>query len=175
MAEKITLKKLGIKDYQQDYEICNFNNININVKTYLPIEDTLNLIADTINLSADVNKFYNPGKLDAAFVVCVIKYYTDIELSDEEYKNVAKTYDLLMTSGLYSAIKEIIEEELQYVKDIMLKTVESIYQYNNSAMGVMETITQDYDNLNLSADEITEKLSNKENLTLLKDVMTKLG
>ena len=42
-------------------------------------------------------------------------------------------------------------------------------------MGILDTISTDYSNLNLDASEIQKKLSDPNNLTLLKDVLTKLG
>ena len=51
----------------------------------------------------------------------------------------------------------------------------NLYQYHNSALGIMQAISTDYSNLNLEASEIQEKLADQNNLTLLKDVITKLG
>lgn len=172
--DNLTLKDLGV-EFIPETKTINFNGKDIIIKTYLPIEETLKLVSDTINFAADINKFYNPGKLDVAFAINVIRYYTNIELSDEELDNQPKLYDMLVTSGLYGEIKDTIEDELGYVKDLMYKTVDSIYKYQNSVMGILDAVNTDYDNLKLDATEITEKLSNKENLGLLKDVVTKLG
>ena len=58
------------------------------------------------------------------------------------------------------------------VKNIM---EDYIYEFKNSAMGILETVSTDYNDLNLDAQNIQKALGNPENLTLLKDVMTKLG
>jgi hypothetical protein len=42
-------------------------------------------------------------------------------------------------------------------------------------MGVMEQTQADYKNLDGMVGEIEDKISNADNLTLLKDVVTKLG
>lgn len=42
-------------------------------------------------------------------------------------------------------------------------------------MGILDTISQDYSNLNLEASAIQEKLADPENMTLLKSVLSKLG
>jgi hypothetical protein len=42
-------------------------------------------------------------------------------------------------------------------------------------MGVLDTVNQDYGNLNLDATEIQEKLGDQENLALLRQILTKLG
>jgi len=41
--------------------------------------------------------------------------------------------------------------------------------------GILEAMTTDYDNLNFDIDELQKNISNPENLTLLKDVLSKLG
>ena len=42
-------------------------------------------------------------------------------------------------------------------------------------MGILNTISKDYSNLELDATKISEKLSDEKNLGLLKEVVTKLG
>lgn len=42
-------------------------------------------------------------------------------------------------------------------------------------MGVMAQIVEDYKDIDLDARKITEQLSNAENLSIVKDVVTKLG
>jgi hypothetical protein len=56
-----------------------------------------------------------------------------------------------------------------------MDTVSSIYKYQNSIMGILDTVMADYQNLNFDIDSLQQKISNPENLTLLKDVVTKLG
>ena len=80
------------------------------------------------------------------------------------------------TSGLLTEVKKAIgNDELEKIYDILIETVESIYTYNNSVMGILDTITQDYSNLNLEASEIQKKLADPNNLKLVKDIMAKLG
>jgi len=67
------------------------------------------------------------------------------------------------------------KEELSEILTTVWEEVKEIYRYASSALGIMKSITTDYDALNLEADSIQEKISNPENLTLLKDVLTKLG
>lgn len=51
----------------------------------------------------------------------------------------------------------------------------NIVAYRNSAMGIMERITTDYSNLNFDASTIQKELADPNNMTLLKDILTKLG
>jgi len=42
-------------------------------------------------------------------------------------------------------------------------------------MGILDVISQDYNNLSLDASEITKSLNNSENFSVLKEVLNKLG
>jgi hypothetical protein len=42
-------------------------------------------------------------------------------------------------------------------------------------MGILDTVSEDYKNLEFDASKIQEHLADPENLTLLKSIMTKLG
>ena len=55
------------------------------------------------------------------------------------------------------------------------KMVDSIYAYQNSTVGIMDTISQDYSQLNLDANEIQKKLADPNNLELLKQIAPLLG
>jgi hypothetical protein len=72
-------------------------------------------------------------------------------------------------------IASIPAAEYSFVVEGVNKTIEAYYNYRNSVKGLLEDITTDYKNLNLDATEIQQKLSDPQNLTLLKDVMKKLG
>ena len=56
-----------------------------------------------------------------------------------------------------------------------MTTIENIYKYKNSAMGILTAISEDYDALNTDATNIQAILADPENLSLLKSVITNLG
>jgi hypothetical protein len=173
---KIKLSKLGLKKLNIAEEKVSFNEQEIIVKQYLPINDKLNMIADIINKSTDLNNFYNPGKIKVAFTIDAIKYYTNVDLGDKEDMELADTYDLITNSGFVDIVLAAIPNgELDFIKNTLDATVKAIYDYNNSVLGIIKAVSADYENLNLDAKNITENLSNKDNLALLKDVVSKLG
>ncbi len=153
-----------------------FDNVSIKVKQYLPVNDKLNLISAVINESADDLKFYNVGKLEIFKTLEIIKNYTNINFTDKQLEDVPKLYDLLVSCGLADEIiNQIPEIEVSWIDDVLMDTVSSIYKYQNSIMGILDTVMADYQNLNFDIDSLQQKISNPENLTLLKDVVTKLG
>ena len=65
--------------------------------------------------------------------------------------------------------------EYKQIQSWVHETINSIYSYKNSVLGILDTVSNDYNELDLDATQIFEKLSDKDNLDLVRDVLTKLG
>lgn len=172
---KISMTKLGLTKNNQVKKV-DFNNQKIEVKQYLPVEDKLNLISNIINSSIDMNNFYNPCRLHIYQIVNIIMAYTNISFTDKQKEDVMKLYDLIAGSGLAVAVLNAIPaDEYDFILEGTEETIQSIYSYNNSVMGILENISADYSNLELDAAELQKKMNDQENLGLLRDVLAKLG
>ena len=172
---KLNFNKLNLKANQSVTEI-HFNEQTIEVKQYLSVNDKLKLISDTINKSIDDNNFYNPLKIEVYFILEVIENYTNIVFTEKQKEDPVKLYDAFVSNGLDEKIFNAIPEcEICDLRTSLDETIDSIYKYNNSVMGLLETISRDYSNLNLEASDIQKKIADPDNMTLLKDVLSKLG
>ena len=172
---KVSFTKLGLK-LNQDIKTVEFNDQIIEVKQYLPINEKLELISNVINSAHDNNNFANPIKLNLFMVLEMLYAYTNINFTDKQKEDPAKLYDIVVSSGLVGLIsREILEEEIETIATGIQESAEAIYKYRNSALGILETISTDYSNLNLDATEIQKKIGDPENMAFLKDVLTKLG
>lgn len=172
---KLAYSKLGIKT-SQEIKTITFNDQLIEVKQYLPIEDKLKIVENVLNYSAEDKRFYNTGKIEVFLTLEVFYNYTNITFTDKQKENQPKLYDNLNTSGLMAAVIEAIpEQEFLFLYKLTNGIVESIYKYNNSVMGILDTISQDYSNLDFDASAIQQKLADPENMEFLKSVLTKLG
>ena len=172
---KASFTKLKLKT-DTSVKTINFNDIEIEIKQYLPINETISLIENIINNSATELKFYSPALVHLFYALEVIYNYTNISFTDKQKEDPTKLYDTICSSGLWSAIKEAIpEDELDFICEALDDTINSVYKYQNSVMGILDTISKDYSNLNLEASDIQQKLADPENLALLKDIMGKLG
>ena len=172
---KVSLTKLGLK-VNQDVKNIEFNEQNIEVKQYLPINEKLELISSVINSAADENNFSNPVKENVFLTLEILYHYTNINFTDKQKEDPVKLYDLVVSSGLVNKITDLIpEEELDEVINGVAQSVKAIYAYRNSVLGILESISQDYSALNLEATEIQQKLVDPDNMALLKQVLTKLG
>jgi hypothetical protein len=172
---KVAFTKLGLK-LDKEVKTINWNDQEIEIKQYLPANEKLDMISRIINMSADDMKFYNVGKLEIFMTLELIYEYSNINFTDKQKEDVCKLYDMLVSSGLCKAIMGIIpNEEIEWIDNVLMNTINSIYSYQNSAIGILDSITQDYTNLDLEASTIQQKLADPENLELLKGIMTRLG
>jgi hypothetical protein len=172
---KIAFTKLGLK-LNKDIKTFMFADQEIEVRQYLTVSEKLDMISRIINNSADDMKFYNVGKLNIFMTLEIIYNYTNINFTDKQKEDVTKLYDFIVSSGFYDAVVEWIpEEELDWIEETLMDTVDSIYKYQNSIMGILDTISQDYSSLDFDATEIQKKIGDPENLALLKGIMSRLG
>ena len=172
---KIGFTKLGLKPNNKIVNI-EFNEQIIEVKQYLPVEEKLELITNVLELSHDSNNFSNPIKVQVYTALEIIDKYTNISFTEKQKENPTKLYDLLNGNGLLEKIIEVIPQ-IEYDEIIagVYNTIDAVYTYQNSIMGILDTISTDYSNLNFDATEIQKKLGDPENMALLKQVLTKLG
>lgn len=172
---KLSFNKLNLKVNTAISEI-QYNDQSIEIKEYLPVNEKLEMISWIINQSADELKFYNVGKLEIFKGIAIVQHYTNINFTEKQLKDPANLYDLLFSSGLLDLIiDEIAIYDYEWINKVLENTVDSIYKYQNSIMGILDIVTTDYKDLNFDVSELQKNISNPENLTLLKDVVTKLG
>lgn len=172
---KIPFSKLGLK-INTDVMVISYNELNVEVVKYLPMTNKLDLITSVINNTVDDNGFYNPVKLEVFLLLEIISEYTNLNFTAKQKEDPLKLYDILSSSGFAAQVLEAIgEDEITSLRASVFNTIKSIYDYRNSVLGILESITTDYSELNLEASEIQEKLANGENIGLLKDILSKLG
>lgn len=172
---KIGFTKLGLKK-NDSIKTVEWNGQAIEVKQYLPIEEKLDLIANVMQASYQETNYSNPIKETVYYTLYMIEAYTNINFTDKQLADAPKIYDLIIGSDFYSTVFGAIpKEEREYVREGLNDTVEAFYKYRNSVLGILETVSQDYENLNLDATEIQEKLSDPNNLELLRGVLKNLG
>ena len=172
---KVSLTKLGLK-VNQEIKIISFNGQDVEVKQYLPVNEKLELISNVINLAHDENNFANPVKVSIYTTLEIMYAYTNINFTDKQKEDPAKLYDMLISSGIVAEIVNAIPEaEYHEILCGVSDSINAIYAYQNSILGILESISADYSNLNLDATEIQKKLADPDNMELLKGVLAKLG
>ena len=172
---KVSLTKLGLK-VNQDVKNIEFNEQIVEVKQYLPVNDKLELIGNVINSAHDENNFSNPVKVSVFTTLEIMYAYTNVNFTDKQKEDPTKLYDMLISSGFACEVfRAIPEAEYHEIISGVEDSIEAIYTYRNSVLGILDNITNDYDGMNLDATNIYNKLADPDNMDLIKQVLTKLG
>ena len=171
---KVPFSKLNLKKNDK-VQVVTINGLEVEVKQYLPVAEKLELIANVLNNSADDNNFANPVKTYVLSHLEIIYAYTNLSFTDKQKEDPAKLYDILETNGIIdSIILAMPPSEYDNLIEDITSTIDAYYKYKNSTLGILEAATTDYKNLDLEASDIQKKIADPDNLTLLKDVITKL-
>lgn len=172
---KISFTKLGLKK-NTNLMTLNWNDQIIEIKAYLPIEEKIAIIERIVNQSLDDNNFANPMRVDINILLEIIFAYTNISFTDKQKEDRLALYDLLVGSEFWTQFLTVLpNEEYMSIYNGVWDTINEIYKYRDSVLGIIEAVNQDYSNLNLDAENIQKNLADPNNLSLLKDVVTKLG
>lgn len=172
---KLPFSKLGVKS-NTDVALVTYGDYTIEVRKYLPMDEKAKMITTILNYSADDTNFYSPLKVKVFLTLEVMYTYTNLSFTDKMKENYLKLYDTVVSSGLFDEIvKAIPEEEWDNLQDTIWDTIDNIYNYKNSAAGVIEVIANNYNATNFDLATIQEKLSNPDEMTLLKEILPLLN
>ena len=167
--------KLAVKDEVKE---ITFNEQQIEVKQYLPMAEKTELVQTAINniITADTNLYRNAIKEKLFINLEIIRAYTNITFTDKQLEDLNKLYDQWISSGAYYAVLEAIPSaELKEILEIIEFNLAAWYNFKTSAVGLVDTISNNYSELDLNATEIQKKLADPENVGLLKGILKNLG
>jgi len=110
---QVSFAKLALKASTEVITI-NFNDQEIEIKQYLPIDQKLEGLTNILNSCADDMGYYNPAKVDVFITLETVFRYTNIKFTDKQKEDPKKLYDQLISSGLYKQIQETLSEDERY-------------------------------------------------------------
>lgn len=173
---KIALSKLKIEKNNAAVPF-QIGDQTLVIAQYLPLEEKVQMIQDIVNLCMDEQRGYcNWVQVNAALKTSVVLTYANIAATEKQKEDLYKLYDILFSTGVGDKIIATIPEaEYKFIEDGVNRMVEEMYNYRNSAAGILDIITKNYDNLNFDAEKIKNDLADPNNLSLLKDITEKLG
>lgn len=173
---KVAFSKLNLKK-QEAVQTLKLNDLEIEVKQYLPVNEKLILISNVINNAASQDAtFKNPVKVEIFGSLEIIYNYTNLTFTEKQKEDPSKLYDLLEENGVIAAVVAMIpEDEYQFLIDGIDSSTDAFYNYQNSVMGILDRVSADYSNLDMDASAIQKKIADPANVTLLKNVLEKMG
>ena len=171
---KISLTKLGVNKPDIATISVVFNNIEIEIISYLSIKEKMNMINNLVSVLMERNEnFYNPAEVETAKIILLIEHYTNISYSDAEKKDEGKLFDKLMSSGLANVIlKNIPAEELQFFDMLLYNSLNNVYAYTNSIAGVVERIYQSYGDSQEELLQLRESIDKLEYGETIKEILS---
>jgi hypothetical protein len=173
---KVSFTKLKCK-VETSIAHVEWEGETIEVKQYLPIQEKLALIGRVITQAHEQDENYsNPVKVDVFRGLEIIFAYTNISFTDKQKEDLPKLYDMVYCSGLLKAIKDAIPSD--EINDIIFgieDSIEAVYKYQNSVLGVLDTIKTDYSNVEMDVDKLQDTVKNLSNSPLIKEIVPLLG
>lgn len=172
---KVNLTKLN-KIKSLDPIDIKIGEETISVVQYLPLEKKLTVMQNIIEQAGNNEEgFYNIVKLSVFYTIEMLRVYTNISFTEKQLEDPQKLYDIIVLNNIWETVKDSIpEKERDYIWDNTCALAREITEYNHSALGILKLMSDDYENLNFDVQEITEKLSDRTNLDLVRNLLTKL-
>lgn len=169
---KISFNKLGLKK-QNKITTLTIGDQDIEIKQYLPIEEKLDFLTRVVNKVVEQSpNFPNSIQATTLSALEMIYTYTNIQFTEKQKEDFCKTYNLMDENGLIKKILDCIPtSERRMLQDGLNSILSELYTYRNSARGILESLSTDYNNLNLDIESLQEKIKDPESLQLLKDIL----
>ena len=173
---KVPYSKLKCKT-NEEIKTIDIDGVTIEIKQYLPIQEKLELMGRVIELAHDQDYNYsNPIKANVIRDLEILFAYTNLTFTDKQKEDIAKLYDQLYSNNILTRILVLIpKEEIEQISNGIEKTIESVYKYQNSVLGVLETIKADYSNLNLDINTLNETIADPQVLDFVKGMLTNIN
>jgi hypothetical protein len=139
---KVSYANMKLK-VNNEVKTFDFNGTEIEVLSYLPIEDKFDLVMITLQESL-VNNIYNSIQLEMHFNLNLAYMYTNISFTDKQKEDEAKLYDTLKTNGFFDKLVETIDDDeyaelLGYIEE----EIEKSMRYNTSAAAIIRSLVDD--------------------------------
>lgn len=172
---KMAYSKLS-KKANADVSCIVFNDQTIEVRHYLTINEKLDLISRVVERSlVDEARYFNDLKVDMFLWLEVLYTYTNISFTDKQKEDETKIFDNCWSNGLCALIFNEIPHEINDLRSYLVSILRNVYAYQNSAVGILNTISQDYSNLDYNLDNMVQNIKDPASLELLKQVGPILG
>lgn len=173
---KVNLTKLN-KIKSLDPIDIKIGEETISVVQYLPLEKKLTIMQNIIQQAGNNEEgFYNIVKLTVFYTIEMLRAYTNISFTEKQLEDPQKLYDIIVLNKIWDTVKQSIsEDEVNYIWENTCTLAREITNYNHSALGILKLAKEDYSDLELDVNDLTNTLTQSENnLNLVKGLLTKL-
>lgn len=172
---KVAYSKLS-KKATADVSCIVFNDQTIEVRHYLSINDKLDLISRVVERSlVDEARYFNDLKVDMFLWLEILYSYTNISFTDKQKEDETKIFDNCWSNGLCALIFNEIPNEINDLRSYIVAILRNVYSYQTSALGILDTISRDYSNLNFDLDKLVNNIKDPDSVALLRQIGPMIG
>ena len=164
---------MNYKDFnitvKPDVFSVDFKDKTFSVRSWLPTAAKIEFIQFVIShaMNPDHGTF-SPAVVECFETIAYIKYFTDIEISDEDLANPGELADMIIHSDLLGTVQRTVESYDRHewidISLLLDETISNIERFNASFVGTMTAMSGNATELGDQLDSIMEKLKNKEGL-----------
>lgn len=172
---KVSLTKIApIKN--GDIKEVEINGQKIQVRQYLSTKEKIALTERVLAGAFDESNRYSMFRLNILMEIEIIKTYTNLNITEKYMEDLPGLYDLLVLNKIIAQINEHIpEEELIELRSKIYDEADNLEHYLNSLVGIIKTISTDYNTTQINVDELSAKLNNPEAFQMVKEILDKIG
>lgn len=164
---------MNFKDFNiavgPDMTPVTFKDKTFSVRSWLPTVTKIEFIQFVVShaMNPDHGTF-SPVITSVFETIAYIKYFTDIEISDEDLVNPGELADKIIHSELLGTVQRTVESydrhEWLDISLLLDETIGNIERFNASFAGTMTAMSGNATELGDQLDSIMEKIKNKEGL-----------
>lgn len=155
---KATYASLKLKT-KNELKTFKFQDSEVEILSYLPIEDKVDLIDITLQKSKR-NDMYSPILLDMYFHLHLVYLYTNLGFTEKQKENETKLYDTLKSNGFIDEmLKAIDENEYNELLRFLEEQIKTDEKMNISIVGFLNKFTTDLKNNAQAANNIVENFN----------------
>ena len=172
----MTFKGLKLREPEVKENKIKLNSgVELNVRTYLPIDAKADLISWVINMALDERTgAISPVRFEVCFSVAVVQRYCGVEIPEDE--SLSTVYDLLETNEVISQVMGAIpENEIDFLKELAMDTAADVERYSTSFAGVISSMNTDTTELTTQLQKILDNINNNEGLEQLAVIKDMVG
>ena len=174
---KVAFSKFGLKP-NSEIKTITWGGQDIEVIQYLPIQKKLGLIGRVISQAHEQDANYsNPVKIEVYTALEILFEYTNITFTEKQKEDIPKLYDIVYSSGLWQAIVDAMPtDELDILMNGIGNSIEAIYKYQNSALGIIDLLKGDMETIdNIDVEGMKQSLAEIAESPLIKEIVPLLG
>lgn len=172
---KVSLSRITPIKSVEDKTI-EINGAEISIKQYIPVHVITNFITELMSFVFDNDGFISPIRHEIYFKLLIIKYFTNINLTEAMLENADKTFDIITLNNITdNIIDNIPTDYFNFLNKIIYETEKKVQEYNTSIVGLIKNSMDDRALTEINLNKTLEDIGNNNNFDTVREVLKNLS